>query len=109
MSAASGRLRPLVTPLAAGPTEIRVRRGDGVPPAPKRRGDRRLYALGMVDHRVAAPAGFWLVAAGIFAINGVVAAGNGSGLMAFFAVVVTVAALWAAWLALPKYSRSQQP
>lgn len=33
---------------------------------------------------------------------------NGMGLMAFFASVATVAALWAAWVALPKYSRSQQ-
>ena len=63
----------------------------------------------MVDHRVAAPAGFWLVTAGIFAINAVLAAGNGMGLMAFFALVATVAALWAAWVALPKSSRSQQP
>jgi hypothetical protein len=63
----------------------------------------------VVDHRVAAPAGFWLVTAAIFAINAVVAAGNGMGLMAFFALLATVAALWTTWVALPKYSRSQQP
>ena len=50
----------------------------------------------MVDDRNAAPAGFWLVTAGIFAVNAVVAAGNGMGLMTFFALVATVAALWAA-------------
>ncbi|HEV2760729.1 MAG TPA: hypothetical protein VGV86_14305 [Acidimicrobiales bacterium] len=63
----------------------------------------------MVDHRVAATAGFWLVTAGIFASNAVLAAVNGMSLMAFFALVATVAALWAAWVALPRYSRSQQP
>ena len=61
----------------------------------------------MVDDRAAAPAGFWLLTAGIFAVNAVVAARNGMGPMAFFALVAAVAALWAAWVALPKYRRSQ--
>ncbi|MCA1705012.1 MAG: hypothetical protein LC808_17815 [Actinobacteria bacterium] len=63
----------------------------------------------MVDHRPSAPAGFWLVTAGIFAINAVVASGNGLGLMAFFALVAALAALWAAWVALPHAPRSQRP
>jgi len=63
----------------------------------------------VVDHRPSAPAGFWLVIGGIFAINAVVAAGNGLGLMAFFALVAALAALWAAWVALPHAPRSQRP
>lgn len=62
-----------------------------------------------MDHRRTAPVGFWLVTAGIFAINAVVAATNGIGLMAFLAMVATIAALWAAWAALPNSARSPRP
>ena len=67
-----------------------------------------LYASAVANHRPSAPAGFWLVTAGIFAINAVVAAGNGIGLMAFLALVATVAALWAAWVASPNSRRAQR-
>jgi hypothetical protein len=50
----------------------------------------------------------WLVTCGIFAVNAVVAAGNGMGLMAFFAVIAAVAAAWAAWVALPSAPHSRQ-
>jgi hypothetical protein len=63
----------------------------------------------VVDQRSSGPFSFWLVTAGIFAINAVVAATYGIGLMAFFALVATVAAMWAAWAALPNSPRSQRP
>lgn len=61
----------------------------------------------VADHRLAAPAGYWLLTSGIFAVNAMVAAGNGMGLMAIFALVAAVAALWTAWVGLPNSSLSQ--
>ncbi len=68
-----------------------------------------MYDLAVADQRPQAPAAFWLVTAGIFAINAVLAVGNGIGLMAFFALIATIAALWAAWVALPDSPRSEGP